>query len=190
MFFLLINAVCAQFNKLILYSHSLIAFSEGFYPNLDGSDFRGRKYVNLHAIVATILLDIESPSFVIDADPTSGSLVEPMLRLTIFLRAMKFQTNSQPSNPNYAGSVVDELSLLLTAGRLNSESRSLIVDAFEGEANNAAGIRVAQKLMASIPEFHSTTLFENLSQSRPETETPEVSSKRYKAVCNGLFFDR
>ena len=96
----------------------------------------------------------------------------------------------QPSNPNNAGSVVDELSLLLTAGRLNSESRSLIVDAFEGEANNAAGIRVAQKLMASIPEFHSTTLFENLSQSRPETETPEVSSKRYKAVCNGLFFDR
>ena len=94
MFFLLANAVCAPFNKLILYSHSLIAFSEGFYPNLDGSEFGDRKYGNLQAMAAAILLDVESLSFVVDADPTSGSLVEPMLKLTRFLRAMKFQTNS------------------------------------------------------------------------------------------------
>jgi hypothetical protein len=46
-------------------------------------------------MAAAIVLDIESRSIILDADPTSGSLVEPMLKLTRFLRAMEFQTNNE-----------------------------------------------------------------------------------------------
>ena len=42
-------------------------------------------------MVAAVLLDPEIRSVVIDADPTSGSLFEPMIKLTRFMRAMEFQ---------------------------------------------------------------------------------------------------
>lgn len=93
----------------------------------------------------------------------------------------------QPSTPNNAEKVVDELSLLLTAGRLNSASRSLLVSAFQSEGNKADGLRVAQKLIASTPEFHSTTTFRSKSNSRPEIETPQASANRYKAVSENYF---
>jgi hypothetical protein len=44
-------------------------------------------------MVAAIILDSEARSVVLDVDPISGSLVEPMLKLTRFFRAMEFQTN-------------------------------------------------------------------------------------------------
>ena len=46
-------------------------------------------------MVAAIVLDSEARSAVLDADPTSGSLVEPLLKLIRFMRAMEFQTNDQ-----------------------------------------------------------------------------------------------
>lgn len=48
----------------------------------------------MEALIAAIVLDPEARSSVLDADPTSGSLVEPMLKLTRFLRAMKFETTA------------------------------------------------------------------------------------------------
>ena len=42
-----------------------------------------------------------------------------------------------PSNPHDAAHVVDELSLLLTGGRLNQDSRSVIVDAYSSATNIA-----------------------------------------------------
>jgi hypothetical protein len=44
-------------------------------------------------MVAAIILHSEARSVVLDIDPTSGSLVEPMLKLTRFFRAMEFETN-------------------------------------------------------------------------------------------------
>ena len=47
----------------------------------------------MEAMIAAIVLDPESRSPVLDADPTNGSLVEPLLKLIRFMRAMEFQTN-------------------------------------------------------------------------------------------------
>ena len=46
-------------------------------------------------MVAAIILDPEARSVVLDADSTSGSLVEPILKVTRFMRAMEFQTNTR-----------------------------------------------------------------------------------------------
>ena len=54
--------------------------------------------------------------------------------------------------------VLDELSLLLTAGRLGQTNRGIIKAAIEEEFNSGnkeKAIRVAQQLLFSTPEFHS-----------------------------------
>ncbi len=88
----------------------------------------------------------------------------------------------QPSNSNNAESVVDELSLLLTAGRLSTEARNIIVSAYQSQGDNNDGLRIAQKLIAATPEYHATTAFSSKAESRSEIGTPEPSNQRYKAV--------
>jgi len=67
------------------------AFSTGSYTSL-GITFGDGKYGNLGAMLAAIVLDREARSAVLDADPTFGSLREPMIKLMAFLRAMKFKS--------------------------------------------------------------------------------------------------
>eukprot|EP00586_Coscinodiscus_wailesii_P017163 CAMPEP_0172518280 /NCGR_PEP_ID=MMETSP1066-20121228/290722_1 /TAXON_ID=671091 /ORGANISM="Coscinodiscus wailesii, Strain CCMP2513" /LENGTH=2420 /DNA_ID=CAMNT_0013300633 /DNA_START=56 /DNA_END=7314 /DNA_ORIENTATION=- len=87
-----------------------------------------------------------------------------------------------PSNPNDAVDVVNELSLLLTGGRLNPHSRSIIASAYNTAGNNADGLRLAQKLIFSTPEYHSTAIFDTKSDIRPEVEFPQPSKTPYKAI--------
>jgi len=89
-----------------------------------------------------------------------------------------------PSNPNNGESVIDELSLLLTGGRLrvNSVSRSFLVNEYNKERNKKDALRLAQKLIASTPEFHSTNVMYSTSTPRPEMQAPQPASDRYKAV--------
>ncbi len=74
----------------------MIAFQQGTYANPDSSsgDFGDGRYGNLEATVAAIVLDPEATSSVLDADPTSGSVVEPLVKLTRLFRAMEFKTNA------------------------------------------------------------------------------------------------
>ncbi len=92
------------------------------------------------------------------------------------------------SDQNDAVEVVNELSLLLTAGRLGSKSKTIISDALKTEANFSDGLRLAQKLIISTPEFHSTGVFDTSSNSRAEVEFPPSSNKRYKAVSFAIYF--
>ena len=46
-------------------------------------------------MVAAIVLDPESRSVIIDADPMSGSLIEPMMKLMRVMRAMNFQKRDE-----------------------------------------------------------------------------------------------
>ena len=91
----------------------------------------------------------------------------------------------QPSS-THAVTVVDELALLLTAGRLNTASRTIIQAAYSQElsdADAASALRLAQKLIITTPEFHSTNIVKpKLGQLRPEPEVPQPSIKPYKAV--------
>ena len=84
--------------------------------------------------------------------------------------------------PNDAANVVDELTLLLTGGRLNSASRNLIISAYNNAGDTATGLKAAQKLILATPEFHSTNIVDATAEDRPKMETPEASDDRYKAV--------
>jgi uncharacterized protein (DUF1501 family)/uncharacterized protein (DUF1800 family) len=265
------------------------AFKEGSYPNPDSGSFGDGRYGNLESTVAAIVLNDEARSVVLDADPTFGSFVEPLLKLTRIMRALKFEpdVNSgermrllstqqligqeahnapsvfnffrpeytasghiktaavsspeaqvltgpkiirmlngfialidlgfnncygglgeglywwcdgiesgyydtdtktygelkySPSTPDQPIAIVNELSMLLTGGRLNSSSKTLIADAFRGELDSNDGLRLAQKLVISTPEFHSSSVFDVTSTERPELPAPTPSNKRYKAV--------
>ena len=90
----------------------------------------------------------------------------------------------QPSSTD-AVTVVDELALLLTAGRLNPASRTIIRDAYLqefGSVDGASALRLAQKLIITTPEFHCTNVVKQRGQLRPEPEDPVPSTKPYKAV--------
>lgn len=66
------------------------AFKSGYYSN-GGESFGDGLRGNLGATVAAIILDREARTALLDADPTSGSLREPMLKLMSFLRANEFE---------------------------------------------------------------------------------------------------
>eukprot|EP00567_Pseudictyota_dubia_P014397 CAMPEP_0197445160 /NCGR_PEP_ID=MMETSP1175-20131217/10449_1 /TAXON_ID=1003142 /ORGANISM="Triceratium dubium, Strain CCMP147" /LENGTH=182 /DNA_ID=CAMNT_0042976071 /DNA_START=1 /DNA_END=546 /DNA_ORIENTATION=- len=56
-----------------------------------------------------------------------------------------------------ADTVVDEMATLMTAGRLSEQSRQIIKEAYNSvSSDSAAAIRVAQQLIVSSPEFHTT----------------------------------
>ena len=265
------------------------AFTSGTYLKSQITFGDGR-YGNLEAMIAAIVLDTEARSVVVDADPTTGSIREPMVKVMSFFRAMEYtraanitsvmMNNLQDligqevhATPNvfsfflpefappgkvtkaaltapeaqvldapkiigflnglfslvdigltncyggfsernswwcdgyryytpdemysrgYLGFVpavtsdsselVDEMALLLTAGRLNTQSRTILADAYDQElqTNGAdSALKVVQKLIVSTPEFHSTNVFENIDVDRPVSPRPQPSTKPYKAI--------
>jgi len=78
--------------------------------------------------------------------------------------------------------LVNELAILLTGGRLNTNARSIIVNAFNAAGNNANGRKIAAKLIATTPEFHSTNVADAKTTGRPNYDVPSASNKAYKAV--------
>lgn len=84
-----------------------------------------------------------------------------------------------------ADTVVDELSTLLTAGRLSENSRKIIKSEYIKSMNNYgknAALRMAQKLFVSTPEFHSTNIIDTTGEIRAEPKPPHPSNKPYKAI--------
>ena len=57
----------------------------------DGKVYSG-KYGDLGAAVAEILLDHEARSTVLDADPRSGKLREPLLKVVHLMKAMEYKS--------------------------------------------------------------------------------------------------
>ena len=78
---------------------------------------------------------------------------------------------------------LNELSMLLTAGRLSQESRNLIEEEVKQAKDDESGLRLAQQLIVSSPEFHSTSLIESSGEEREEPK-PKLDSKKdtYKSV--------
>lgn len=66
------------------------AFRTGIFTK-DGTTFGDGKYGNLKAVAAAITLDPESTSTVIDEDPTTGNIREPLLKLIHFMKSLEFQ---------------------------------------------------------------------------------------------------
>eukprot|EP00594_Rhizosolenia_setigera_P003160 CAMPEP_0178954736 /NCGR_PEP_ID=MMETSP0789-20121207/9173_1 /TAXON_ID=3005 /ORGANISM="Rhizosolenia setigera, Strain CCMP 1694" /LENGTH=466 /DNA_ID=CAMNT_0020636205 /DNA_START=437 /DNA_END=1833 /DNA_ORIENTATION=+ len=78
--------------------------------------------------------------------------------------------------------IIDELATLLTAGRLNSESRKIIQEHYDSAADPGAALRLAQQLITVSPEFHSTSLMQFNGQARKTVDPPLPSDRPYKSV--------
>jgi len=264
------------------------AYTTGMYGN-----FGSGKYGDLAAFMACLLLDTESRSTVLDADPSHGQIREPMLKVTSYIRSMegrykiplnwakfydmdigqdsygtdsvfsfflpenepagiigdsglvspeagalsgslisnllegllalsKFgltncnkgivsnyayngcdtvegnygksegQLEFTPSNIQNIDTMLDEFSLLLTAGRLGAANRAIIKSVVNdvhqyGHYNKA--VRIAQQLIAMTPEYHATNLVRRESvEARSMTGNEgNYDETDYKAVVYWLF---
>ncbi len=258
------------------------AFRSGVY-SVGGVNLGSKKYGDMFAMMAAILLDRESRAPILDADPVFGSLQEPFLRYVRTMRSLEFtpspdspfvrfqaylpndlgqQPHSQPNvfsyfkpeftpagpvgnaglycpecqltdgpkaitlmnalnsllkyglSPDYGGfgygreiepvkgdysnsfghlalklsdsmtasQVVDELALLLTAGRLSSQKRTMMVNAFNSIVSRAQGIITVEQMMLTTPEFHTNSLSQNGGGAVSPPPTPSLNTRPYKAV--------
>ncbi len=85
-----------------------------------------------------------------------------------------------------ARGIVDDLSTLLTSGRLDETKRQVIQEAYEdtitrGKSTKEALIN-AQQLIVASPEFHSTNLGHTIGQPRGSSAIPAPTNIPYKAV--------
>jgi uncharacterized protein (DUF1501 family) len=85
----------------------------------------------------------------------------------------------------HADTVVSELSLLLTAGRLSSTNFDIVKNAYVEKlpiAGHAAAHRLAVQLILTTPEFHTTQTTIPTGVARPEPAVPVPSGEPYKAI--------
>ena len=67
------------------------AFRKGVFVDEEtGVEFGSEEYGDMAATIAAFLLDRETRSVLLDADPSHGSLQEPMLRLIRIMRSLEF----------------------------------------------------------------------------------------------------
>jgi uncharacterized protein (DUF1501 family) len=268
------------------------AFKLGIYTFTQGAiniTYGNGKYGNLGSMIASLLLDREARSILLDADPTHGSFKEPLLKVIGLMRALDFrlyedvgfvdfdvsinlkigqmahalpsvfsffspfyttgfvgeaslvvpevQVMTGPRNVDFingllsmikyglsscygglgryqwwtpydcskytvggindgslgsltftppdgssAIQVTKELATLLTAGRLSRTSRDFISQIIGSEPNITIGVKKAQQLIITSPEFHTTNIIRKSGATRPEVEAPKASSKAYKAI--------
>ena len=83
---------------------------------------------------------------------------------------------------NTATGVVDEISTLMTSGRLSSEARNILVGLYNSVADKNRARMMVQQLIATTPEFHTTGTTTRSTESRPELPFPTPSEEPYKAV--------
>jgi len=94
--------------------------------------------------------------------------------------------NSSKYNLNTAEAVVDDLSTLLTSGRLSDANRKVMTDAYNYTMSlkkdpYEAMVNVQQLLVAS-PEFQTTSTPALIGETRPLPTKPKQSGNSYKAI--------
>lgn len=82
------------------------AFISGSFTSR-GVSFGNFKYGNLKAVAAAITLDPESLSPVVDEDPASGNIREPLLKVIQFMRSLSFRRRP---NIKFRHGLFDEMS--------------------------------------------------------------------------------
>ena len=92
--------------------------------------------------------------------------------------------NYQATASSHVSQKIDELSTLLTAGRLSKENKQVLVNAhayFQLVHGIEHADRVLLKLMATSPEFHTSSM--TRQTGIPRDATPPLPSRRpYKAI--------
>ncbi|KAL7541246.1 hypothetical protein ACHAXR_012136 [Thalassiosira sp. AJA248-18] len=90
----------------------------------------------------------------------------------------------EPSSTASVDDILDELVVLLTAGRLSESNRNLIKSVMNQYFSSDVGkaVRIAQQLLISTPEFHSTSIPRKLDSVREVTGYDTPPSTPYKAL--------
>ena len=83
--------------------------------------------------------------------------------------------------------VVNDLATMLTAGRLSSENRKIISEAYDNAGSANDGLKVAQQLILTTAEFHTTNIMKQQNQPREEVTFPDPTGKPYKAIVYVMF---
>jgi hypothetical protein len=87
-----------------------------------------------------------------------------------------------PGNVGYSSAVVDRLATLLTAGRLSNEAKAIVVDAFDDAGSAEDGLIMAQQLILTTGEFHTTNIVKSKAGAREDVAFPEPTGKPYRVV--------
>eukprot|EP00804_Cyclotella_cryptica_P009369 CCRYP_018076-RB/>CCRYP_018076-RB protein AED:0.03 eAED:0.03 QI:374/1/1/1/0.94/0.9/20/617/4181 len=102
--------------------------------------------------------------------------------------------NSETTSPDdHAEALISELSTLLTSGRLSTANKQVIKDAYLEELLSPSGgnadsaLRLAQQLIVTAPEFHTTNSAKLSGKVRNLPEPPQTFGSTYKAIVYVLF---
>ena len=99
-----------------------------------------------------------------------------------------FLTFTPQGDTSLSSNVISQLATLLTADRLDADSRAIIENVYSATLasdGEAAALKAAKVLMLSTPVFHATNKAEPLNEDRTSTsQTPKDESEPYKAVIH------
>lgn len=87
-----------------------------------------------------------------------------------------------PGQLGYSNEVVDRLSILLTAGRLGDTTKAIITKAFDDAGSAEDGLRMAQELILTTAEYHTTSIGKTKTQLRDNVSFPAPTGKPYRAI--------
>jgi 3',5'-cyclic AMP phosphodiesterase CpdA len=88
---------------------------------------------------------------------------------------------------NSAEKLIEELSLLLTSGRLGAENRAVIIQQFEDASASSSqeeALQVAQQLIVASPEYQTSNIIRKNGYKRSAVNVPGSAIAPYKAIVN------
>jgi hypothetical protein len=92
---------------------------------------------------------------------------------------------------NSAEKVIDELSLLLTSGRLSAENKAVILQYYNtalASDTPEKALKVAQHLILASPEFQTSNTVRKSGAQREPSSSSGLTAKPYKAIINVYLF--
>jgi uncharacterized protein (DUF1501 family) len=95
-----------------------------------------------------------------------------------------------PSNINSPAEMVRDLSFLLTGGRMTASKQQTIVSEIDKQPNATSKYQLALQLLASSPEFHSTSSIDPLAPAEKPPKPPSnivPPTSDYKVVIQLMF---
>ncbi len=87
-----------------------------------------------------------------------------------------------PASNNTAIGIVDDLNLLLTAGRLNKKARDTLVNEYNAIANKTTAVNQVVKLIVASPEYQTNTLNVLTTTQRQAPPVVPGGGRRFKAI--------
>jgi len=87
----------------------------------------------------------------------------------------------KPPTPNNLDTAIQDLSLLLTAGRLNSSAKSVLREAALSGQYFEQQLQIVEQLIVSSPEFHTNSIVQR-KELRFEPDPPRPSPKQHKSI--------